>query len=55
MKVVLVLGIINTIISAIVCPIIAYRKGRNVIAWVFGGLFLSLIGIVVVSCLPEKY
>lgn len=46
-----VLGIINTVISMIACPIIASYKGRSVAGWFFGGLFLGLLGLIIVSCL----
>ena len=49
-----VLGIINTVISMIACPIIAGYKNRSVVGWFFGGLFLGLIGLIIVSCLPSK-
>ena len=49
-----VLGIINTIISVIACPIIAGYKNRSVVGWIFGGLFLGLIGLIIVSCLPKR-
>ena len=55
MEVVLVLGIINTVISTIACPIIASHKGRSVVGWLFGGLFLGLIGLIIVSCLKKIY
>ena len=44
-----VLGIINTIISTIACPIIAGYKNRSVVGWIFGGLFLGLIGLIIVA------
>ena len=51
-----VLGIINTVVSMIACPIIASYKGRSVVGWFSGGLFLGLIGLIIVSCLKsEKY
>ena len=50
-----VLGIINTVVSMIACPIIAGHKNRSVVGWFFGGLFLGLIGLIIVACLPEKY
>lgn len=53
--VITVIGVINTIISVIVCPIIAGYKGRSVVGWIFGGFFLGLIGLIIVSCLPHKY
>jgi len=49
-----VLGIINTVISVIACPIIAGYKNRSVVGWIFGGLFLGLIGLIIVACLPRK-
>lgn len=49
-----VLGIINTVISMITCPIIAGYKNRSVVGWLFGGLILGLIGLIIVSCLPHK-
>ena len=42
-----VLGIINTVISVIACPIIAGYKNRSVVGWIFGGLFLGLIGLII--------
>lgn len=53
--VITVLGIINTIISTIACPIIAGHKNRSVVGWFFGGFILGLIGLIIVACLPEKY
>lgn len=49
-----VLGIINTIISVIACPIIAGYKNRSVVGWIFGGFILGLIGLIIVACLPRK-
>lgn len=48
------IGIINTIISMIVCPIIAVHKNRSVPGWIFGGFLLSLIGLIIIVCLPKR-
>lgn len=45
----LVVGFILNIISMIACPIIGGNKGRSVVGWFFGGLFLSVIGLIIVS------
>ena len=49
-----ILGIINTIISMIVCPIIAVHKNRSVPGWIFGGFLLCLIGLIIIACLPNN-
>lgn len=49
----LTIGLILNFISMIACPIIAGNKGRSVAGWFFGGLFLSVIGLIIVSCLKE--
>lgn len=49
-----ILGTINTVISVIVCPIIAAHKNRSVVGWIFGGFILGLIGLIIVACLPRK-
>jgi hypothetical protein len=48
------IGVINTVISMIACPIVASYKGRSVGGWLFGGLFLGLIGLLIVSCLKKN-
>ena len=48
-----VIGIIINVISTIACPIIADKKGRSVFGWLIGGFFLSLIGLIIVSCLSD--
>ena len=47
------IGLVLNIISMIACPIIGGNKGRSVVGWFFGGLFLSVIGLIIVSCLKE--
>ena len=48
------LGVIVTVVSMIICPIIAHNKGRSAFGWFFGGLFLGGIGIIIVACLSNK-
>ena len=48
------IGIIVTVISMILCPIIAHGKGRSAVGWFFGGLFLGGIGLIIVACLSNK-
>jgi hypothetical protein len=50
----IVIGVINTVISMIACPIIASYKVRNVVGWFFGGLFLGLICLPIVNCLKKN-
>lgn len=45
------IGIIVTVISIILCPIIAHSKGRSAVDWFFGGLFLGGIGLIIICCL----
>ena len=47
MQIAIILGVINTVISMIACPIIAGNKNRSVVGWFFGGLFLGLIGLII--------
>lgn len=42
------------IICAIVCAIIASDRGRNTAGWLFCGLFLGVVGVVLVALLPSK-
>lgn len=45
----LIIGLICGFIAAL----IANSKGRNVVGWFFGGLFLGLIGIIIVAVLSN--
>lgn len=54
MDTITMLGVIVTVVSMILCPIIAHNKGRSAFGWFFGGLFLGGIGIIIVSCLSDK-
>jgi|GEM_PF-1921829 hypothetical protein len=54
-ELIIIIGAISTLISTVACPIIAARKYRSVVGWIFGGLFLGLIGVIIISCLPKDY
>lgn len=41
------------VICGIIAAAIAHNKGRNAFGWFFGGLFLGLVGIVIVACLSN--
>ncbi len=48
------LYIIIAIISGLVSYTIARNKNRNPVAWFFGGLFLSIVGLLIIAVLPLK-
>lgn len=50
----LVLAIACRIVFTILCPVIAGHKNRNVGGWLFGGMFLGLIALIIVCCLPDN-
>ncbi|MBE7087502.1 MAG: hypothetical protein E7369_04295 [Clostridiales bacterium] len=52
-EILLSVGIVISIVCTLVCTVVAFRKGRNVVGWVFGGIFLSLIGVIILVCLPS--
>ena len=41
-------------IGMILCPLIACAKGRSIVGWFFGGLFLGGIGLLIIIFLPKK-
>lgn len=49
----LAVSLVINVICLILCPIIAGWKGRSVVGWIFGGLFLSLLGLIIIACLPN--
>lgn len=46
-----VIGIIVSVVCAVICALLARKKGRSVVGWVFGGLFLGWIGVIIIACL----
>lgn len=47
-------GLIVAIVFAVVCGLLARRKGRSVAGWSILGFFFPLIGLILVLVLPEK-
>ncbi len=47
-------GMIVLLAGAIGCPIIAYKKYRNVVGWLVLGFFGGLISLIVIACLPSR-
>ncbi|MCP4180114.1 MAG: hypothetical protein GY756_20310 [bacterium] len=47
------LGLILSLICGIIASVVAYNKHRSAIGWFFGGFFLGIIGIVIVSVLKD--
>lgn len=50
-----VIGLVLNIVCMIVCPMVAASKNRSVVGWFFGGLILSVIGLIIVLLLPEAF
>ena len=48
------ISLIADTVAIIVCPIVAHKKGRSVVGWFFGGLFLGAIGLIIICCLEPK-
>lgn len=48
------LGYLVAVVSTILCPIIAHKKGRSAVGWFFGGLFLNGLGLIIICCLSDK-
>ena len=48
------IGYFVTVVSTILCPIIAHNKGRSAVGWFFGGLLLGGIGLIIMACLSNK-
>lgn len=47
------IGIIVTMASAVICPMIASVKNRSAVGWFFGGLLLGGLGFIIICCLPS--
>lgn len=50
-----VIGLVLNIVSMLVCPMVAASKNRSVVGWFFGGLILSVIGLIIVLLLPDAF
>ncbi len=47
------LGLILSFICGAIAAVVAHNKNRSAIGWFFGGFFLGIIGIVIVSVLKD--
>ena len=45
---------ISAIAAIIVSAIIADRKGRSIGAWIFGGLVLGWLAVIILACLSNQ-
>ncbi|MBO5305217.1 MAG: hypothetical protein J6B12_00495 [Clostridia bacterium] len=50
---ILIVQIISTVACLIICAKIADRKGRSVGGWVFGGIALGWIAVIILACLSD--
>ncbi len=50
---ILIIQLVAGVVCGIIASVMAANKGRSAIGWFFGGLFLGIIGIVVVAVLPN--
>ena len=48
------IGFVINLVCMILCPVIAGYKRRSVTRWFLGGLFLSLLGFIIIVCLPSR-
>ena len=49
-----IVSVISSIIAVIVSAILADRKGRSVGGWIFGGLILGWIAVIILACLSDQ-
>ena len=49
-----IIAIISSIVSLILCGVMAARKERSVGGWIVGGLFLSWIAVIILACIPSN-
>ena len=53
MEGIIIVILIFGIILGFACASIAKSKNRDQAAWFFGGLFLGLIGLIIIALLPD--
>jgi uncharacterized membrane protein YeaQ/YmgE (transglycosylase-associated protein family) len=53
METIIIVWIIFGVIFGFACSSIAKSKNRDNVGWFFGGLFLGLIGLIIVALLPN--
>ena len=53
-SIIIVVFIVQGVILAVVCGVIAFVKNRSVVGYVFLGLFLGIIGLVITALMPKR-
>ncbi|MFT7676917.1 MAG: hypothetical protein ACI8QC_000894 [Planctomycetota bacterium] len=41
-------------VSAVACAILADKKGRSAIGWFFMGLFMPILGVILIAVIPDR-
>jgi hypothetical protein len=49
-----VIGLVLGLICAVICAVVASSKGRSAVGWFFIGLFLGLIGLVLIIVVSNR-
>ena len=53
-SVIFLLSLCANIVSMILCPILANKKQRSIVGWLFIGLLIGWIGLIIIACLKPK-
>ena len=49
-----IVSVISSTIAVIVSAVLADRKGRSIGGWIFGGLVLGWIAVIILACLSNE-
>ena len=53
MGLILTIAIIAGLFWGFICRFVAIEKGRDPINWFLGGLFLGLLGLIILAIIPK--